>query len=65
MKRFALPPVLHPIEAGYEAERARARSEKILASMEMRLNGRPNVGRRQVLSTRPARADNAYDPRRW
>lgn len=68
--RFALPPLVDApegegAEAAYLAERARAQSEKILASMELRLNGRPDAGRRHVLSARPARADNAYDPRRW
>lgn len=67
---FALPPVAatpegKSVEAAYLAERARAQSEKILASMEMRLNGRPSAGRRHVLGARPVRADNAYDPRRW
>jgi len=55
--RFALPPMIaeaEAAEAAYLAERSRAQSEKILASMEVRLDGRPNAGRRHVLGGRPS-----------
>lgn len=65
--RFVLPPVIAEgdgAESAYLAERARARSEKILASMEARLHGRPAAERRH-LAARPARADGDYDPLGW
>lgn len=74
MNPFDLPPLLPPDPAArdldaYEAERLRAQSGTIFASMERKLHGHVSKATRKaypgVNAHRPARADNGYDPHGW